>query len=415
MKITQHLGRALVALAAFALSANVQAQRVKTGIEVLKASAFSQLEGKRVGLITNPTGVDNNLKSDIDILHEAKNVTLVALFGPEHGVRGSAHAGDHVGDAAHDPTTGVPVYSLYGKNRVPSKEMLRGIDVLVYDIQDIGCRSFTYISTLGNVMKAAAENGIKVMVLDRPNPLGGEKIEGCITEDDCVSFVSQFKIPYVYGLTPGEVALLLNGENMLGAKCDLEVVKMKGWRRRMTYDATGLPWVLPSPHIPQPVSAPFYSVSGIVGELDSISIGVGYTLPFQLFGEPWADAPQLAARLNALGLPGVNFRPMYYTPFYAFGKGQELQGVQVYFTDYQKARLTDIQFYVLQELYAMRPDHDVLGTAADARKNMFDKVCGSKQIRQLFMKRHQWADAKAYWDKDAENFRALARKYWLYK
>lgn len=415
MKITQHLGRALVALAAFALSANVQAQRVKTGIEVLKASAFSQLEGKRVGLITNPTGVDNNLKSDIDILHEAKNVTLVALFGPEHGVRGSAHAGDHVGDAAHDPTTGVPVYSLYGKNRVPSKEMLRGIDVLVYDIQDIGCRSFTYISTLGNVMKAAAENGIKVMVLDRPNPLGGEKIEGCITEDDCVSFVSQFKIPYVYGLTPGEVALLLNGENMLGAKCDLEVVKMKGWRRRMTYDATGLPWVLPSPHIPQPVSAPFYSVSGIVGELDSISIGVGYTLPFQLFGEPWADAPQLAARLNALGLPGVNFRPMYYTPFYAFGKGQELQGVQVYFTDYQKARLTDIQFYVLQELYAMRPDHDVLGTAADARKNMFDKVCGSKQIRQLFMKRHQWADAKAYWDKDAENFRSLARKYWLYK
>lgn len=415
MKITQHLGRALVALAAFALSANVQAQRVKTGIEVLKASAFSQLEGKRVGLITNPTGVDNNLKSDIDILHEAKNVTLVALFGPEHGVRGSAHAGDHVGDAAHDPTTGVPVYSLYGKNRVPSKEMLRGIDVLVYDIQDIGCRSFTYISTLGNVMKAAAENGIKVMVLDRPNPLGGEKIEGCITEDDCVSFVSQFKIPYVYGLTPGEVALLLNGENMLGAKCDLEVVKMKGWRRRMTYAATGLPWVLPSPHIPQPVSAPFYSVSGIVGELDSISIGVGYTLPFQLFGEPWADAPQLAARLNSLGLPGVNFRPMYYTPFYAFGKGQELQGVQVYFTDYQKARLTDIQFYVLQELYAMRPDHDVLGTAADARKNMFDKVCGSKQIRQLFMKRHQWADAKAYWDKDAENFRSLARKYWLYK
>ena len=173
--------------------------------------------------------------SDIDILAAAKNVKLVALFGPEHGVRGSAHAGDAVGNAA-DPTTGVPVYSLYGKNRMPSREMLQGIDVLVYDIQDIGCRSFTYISTLGNVMKAAAEYGIKVLVLDRPNPLGGEKIEGCITEDDCVSFVSQFKIPYVYGLTPGETALLLNGENLLGKRCDLEVVRMKGWKRRMTYE-----------------------------------------------------------------------------------------------------------------------------------------------------------------------------------
>ena len=295
-----------------------------------------------------------------------------------------------------------------------SKEMLKGIDVLVYDIQDIGCRSFTYISTLGNVMKAAAENGIKVMVLDRPNPLGGEKVEGCLTEDDCISFVSQFKIPYVYGLTPGEVALLLNGENMLGKKCDLEVIKMKGWKRRMTYEDTGLQWVLPSPHIPHASSAPYYSMSGIVGELDSISIGVGYTMPFQMFGAPWIKAPELADRLNALNLPGVMFRPMYYTPFYAFGKGQELQGVQVYLSDYKKARLTNIQFVVLQELYKLYPDHDVLAQCTK-RHAMFDKVCGSKQIRQLFMKRHMWEDVQPYWDKDAENFKKLAKKYWLYK
>ena len=412
--LIQYIRRAAVALAIAVAATAVQAQRVRTGIEVLKASGFRQLEGKRVGLITNPTGVDNDMVSDIDILAAAKNVKLVALFGPEHGVRGSAHAGDAVGNAA-DPTTGVPVYSLYGKNRMPSREMLQGIDVLVYDIQDIGCRSFTYISTLGNVMKAAAEYGIKVLVLDRPNPLGGEKIEGCITEDDCVSFVSQFKIPYVYGLTPGETALLLNGENLLGKRCDLEVVRMKGWKRRMTYDQTGLPWVLPSPHIPQPVSAPFYSVSGIVGELDSLSIGVGYTLPFQLFGAPWIKAPELAQRMNALRLPGVMFRPMYFTPFYAYGKGKELQGVQVYFTDYRKARLTDIQFYVLQELYALYPDHDVMAEASDNRKNMIDKVCGSKQIRRLFMPHHRWADAKPYWDKDVEAIRKTARKYWLYK
>ena len=265
MNLKPTIRRAACVLVLAAAALTVSAQKVSTGIEVLKANNFKQLEGKRVGLITNPTGVDNFMKSDIDILHEAKNVQLVALFGPEHGVRGSAHAGDHVNNAAADPTTGVPVFSLYGKNRTPSKEMLKGIDVLVYDIQDIGCRSFTYISTLGNVMKAAAENGIKVMVLDRPNPLGGEKVEGCLTEDDCISFVSQFKIPYVYGLTPGEVALLLNGENMLGKKCDLEVIKMKGWKRRMTYEDTGLQWVLPSPHIPHASSAPYYSMSGIVG------------------------------------------------------------------------------------------------------------------------------------------------------
>ena len=413
MKIKPTICRVAVVLTAAMMALTVSAQKVKTGIEVLKANNFKQLEGKRVGLVTNPTGVDNFLKSDVDILHEAANVKLVALFGPEHGVRGNVHAGDHVGNAA-DPTTGVPVYSLYGKSRIPSKEMLQGIDVLVYDIQDIGCRSFTYISTLGNIMKAAAENGIKVMVLDRPNPLGGEKVEGNLAEDDCLSFVSAFKIPYVYGLTPGEVALLLNGENMLGAKCDLEVVKMKGWKRKMTYDQTGLQWVLPSPHIPHASSAPYYSVSGIVGELDSISIGVGYTMPFQMFGAPWIDAPVLAQRLNALNLPGVMFRPMYYKPFYAFGKGQDLQGVQVYLTDYRKATLTNIQFYVLQELYNLYPDHDVLAQCTK-RHGMFDKVCGSKQIRQLFMKRHKWEDVKPYWEKDAESFKQLAKKYWLYK
>ena len=413
MKIKPTICRVAVVLTAAMMALTVSAQKVKTGIEVLKANNFKQLEGKRVGLVTNPTGVDNFLKSDVDILHEAANVKLVALFGPEHGVRGNVHAGDHVGNAA-DPTTGVPVYSLYGKSRIPSKEMLQGIDVLVYDIQDIGCRSFTYISTLGNIMKAAAENGIKVMVLDRPNPLGGEKVEGNLAEDDCLSFVSAFKIPYVYGLTPGEVALLLNGENMLGAKCDLEVVKMKGWKRKMTYDQTGLQWVLPSPHIPHASSAPYYSVSGIVGELDSISIGVGYTMPFQMFGAPWIDAPVLAQRLNALNLPGVMFRPIYYKPFYAFGKGQDLQGVQVYLTDYRKATLTNIQFYVLQELYSLYPDHDVLAQCTK-RHAMFDKVCGSKQIRQLFIKRHKWEDVKPYWEKDAEAFKQLAKKYWLYK
>ena len=394
--------------------AGSRAQKIKTGIEVLKSEDFKSLEGLRIGLVTNPTGVDNNLVSDIDLLHRAANVKLVALFGPEHGVRGSSHAGDAV-DNDSDAATGLPVFSLYGKNRIPSDEMLQGIDALVYDIQDVGCRSFTYISTLYNVMKAAVRNHKKVVVLDRPNPLGGEKIEGNMTEDNCISFVSQFKIPYVYGLTPGELALYLNGEGLIpGGRCDLQVIKMKGWKRRMTYEDTGLHWVLSSPHIPEASTAPFYSVTGIIGELYNISIGVGYTLPFKLIGAEWIKAPEFAERMNNLRLLGVTFRPVYYTPYYSVGKGKELQGVQVYFTDYRKASLCDVQWYALQELYKLYPDHDPLKEATD-RHNMFDKVCGSFEVRKLFMKRHMWEDAKPYWDKDVASFRKIAKKYYLYK
>ena len=394
--------------------AGSRAQKIKTGIEVLKSEDFKPLEGLRIGLITNPTGVDNNLVSDIDLLHRAANVKLVALFGPEHGVRGSSHAGDAV-DNDSDAATGLPVFSLYGKNRIPSDEMLQGIDALVYDIQDVGCRSFTYISTLYNVMKAAVRNHKKVVVLDRPNPLGGEKIEGNMTEDNCISFVSQFKIPYVYGLTPGELALYLNGEGLIpGGRCNLKVIKMKGWKRRMTYEDTALHWVLSSPHIPEASTAPFYSVTGIIGELYNISIGVGYTLPFKLIGAEWIKAPEFAERMNNLRLPGVAFRPIYYTPYYSVGKGKELQGVQVYFTDYRKASLCDVQWYALQELYKLYPDHDPLKEATD-RHNMFDKVCGSFEVRRLFMKRHMWEDAKPYWDKDVASFRKIAKKYHLYK
>ena len=314
------------------LTAPVYGQKIKTGLEVLKSKNFKVLEGKRVGLITNPTGIDNNVKSTIDVLFEAKNVKLVALFGPEHGVRGDVHAGDKVDNMA-DPKTGQPVYSLYGKTRKATPEMLKGIDVLVYDIQDIGCRSFTYISTMGLAMEAAAENNIEFVVLDRPNPLGGNKIEGNLVEDGFISFVSQFKIPYVYGMTCGELAMMLNEENMLGKKCKLTVVKMEGWKRDMFFEETGLQWVPSSPHIPHPHSAYFYPISGILGELGYMSIGVGYTIPFQMFAAEWIDADKLASAMNALSIPGVVFRPIHIKPFYATGVGKNLQGVQVHLMD----------------------------------------------------------------------------------
>lgn len=400
------------------LYGNIQAQKitVKTGIEVLKRELFKCLEGKRVGLITNPTGVDNRMKSTIDILHQAPNVDLVALYGPEHGVRGDVHAGDKVDDMK-DAATGLPVYSLYGKTRKATPEMLKDIDVLVYDIQDIGCRSFTYISTMGLAMEAAAENGKEFVVLDRPNPLGGIKIEGNLTEDDCVSFVSQFKIPYLYGLTAGELALMLNGERMLKDKkqCKLHVVKMKGWKRKMDYRQTGLQWVPSSPHIPHPHSAFFYPVSGILGELQYMSIGVGYTIPFQMFAAAWIEAEKLAKRLNGLNVPGVVFRPIHIKPFYSIGKGEHLQGVQVHITDFKKAPLSEIQFLVMQEAAALYPDRAIFDHADKGRFRMFDLVSGSKQIRERFSKRNRWEDIRDYWYKDVEDFRKLSKKYYLYK
>ncbi len=404
----------LITLFSFLMINAFAASKVKTGIEVLRESNFKILQGKRVGLITNPTGVDSQLKSTVDILNEAPGVKLVALYGPEHGVRGDVYAGDKV-ETTIDKQTGIPVFSLYGKTRKANAEMLKGVDVLVYDIQDIGCRSYTYISTMGLAMEAAAENNIEMVVLDRPNPVGGLKVEGNLAEDQFISFVSQFKIPYLYGLTCGELAKMLNGEKMLNGQCKLTVVPMKGWKRSMTFDQTGLPWVLTSPHVPHATSSFYYAASGILGEFSFMSIGVGYTLPFQLFAKDSIDAQLLSKKLNELQLPGVLFRPIYLKPFYAVGQGKNYSGVQFYLTEYKKVRLTEIQFYVMQVMAELYPDKKCFGPETEKRYDMFDKVCGSDQIRLLMSKNMKVADMLPYWRKDEAAFQQLSKKYYLYK
>ena len=396
---------------------------VKTGIDVLESNGFKQLQGKKIGLVTNPSGVNNKLVSTVDILANAPGVELVALYGPEHGVRGDIHAGDKVSDDV-DPKTGVPVYSLYGKTRKPSPEMLKDVDAIVYDIQDNGCRSFTFISTLGLLMEAAAENGKEVIVLDRPNPLGGNKVEGNLVEAGNFSFVSQFEIPYLYGLTVGELATMLNEEGMLKGekgnndtivKCNLTVVPMEGWSRDMVYTDTKLPWVLPSPHMPQAETSYYYPATGILGELGYMSIGVGYTLPFQMVAAQWINAAEFADALNALALPGVTFRPINVKPFYSVGKGENMGGVQIYITDYEKAHLTSIQFYIMQEVARMYPEHEVMANADKGRFRMFDLVSGSNFIREKFTETRQYKDIEAYWNKDVESFKQKSAKYYLYK
>lgn len=391
--------------------AGVEAQ-VKTGIDVLAEQDFEQLKGKRVGLVTNPSGVNRNMRSTVDILYE--HVDLRALYGPEHGVRGDFSAGDRVGDQV-DEATGIPVYSLYGKNRKPDPETLSDVDVIVYDIQDIGVRSYTYISTMGLLMEAAAELGKEVMILDRPNPLGGIRVEGPIVRDGYTSFVSQYAIPYVYGLSCGELALMLNGEAMLGGglSCDLTVIPMEGWSRDMTYDETGLQWVPTSPHIPQYTSAFYYPATGIIGELDPTLIGIGYTLPFQVMVTEHIDALRLSDSLNALGLHGVLFRPIFLKPYYMKQKGVAMQGVQIYITDRLNAGLTEIQFLFLQEARKIDPGFNPFQGKED-RFSMFDKVCGSDIARKLMMEDFSFDKLRAHWNGDSEAFRVLSAPYYLY-
>ena len=383
--------------------------QVKLGVEVLREGGFECLRGKRVGLVTNPTGVDRDLKSTVDILFEAEDVNLVALYGPEHGVRGDVLAGEKVSDQV-DAKTGLPVHSLYGKTRKPTAEMLKGIDVLVYDIQDIGCRSYTFISTMGKVMEAAAENNIDVVVLDRPNPLGGLKVEGSGVSKGYFSFVSQFDIPYIYGLTCGELALYLNEE----IKCKLTVVPMECWERNMLWADTELPWVPTSPHIPSPEAAICYPATGIIGEMGFLNIGVGYTLPFQLMAAPWANAVALADTLNAKELPGVAFRPIVFKPLFGDMQGKYVQGVQIHITDYNAARVSEIQFHVIDAMNKLYPEHKLFSDETKKRNNMFDKVCGTDFIRTEFSKNYNATEILPYWRTGEEDFKQKSSKFYLY-
>ncbi len=389
--------------------------KVKTGIEILKDINFEPLKDARVGLISNPTGVDSKLKSTVDILYEAENVNLVALFAPEHGIRGSNSAGEYV-ESYIDEYTKLPVYSLYGKSRKPSSEMLKNIDILLYDIQDIGCRSYTYISTMGMAMEAAAENGIKFVILDRPNPLGGLLVEGNLVEDKYISFVSQFKIPYIYGLTAGELANYINNEILKpkGKDCDLLVIKMKGWKRNMIFSETGLPWVPTSPHIPHSETAFYYAISGIVGELNVISIGVGYTIPFETFAAPWINGKQLADLMNSYNLPGVIFRPITYKPYYGVYKGEMINGVHCYITDYKNIRPVEIQFYFLQAHHQLYPDKNVFELSDVNRLKMFDKVCGTDRIRKLLNGNFSVESINEIFNRGVKEFEEKSKKYYLY-
>ncbi len=409
----------LVVTLAFAaglmVSGCVNAAPVKLGNEVLAQSGFKVLRGKRVGLITNPSGVNRNLESTIEVLRRAPGVQLVALFAPEHGVYGDVPAGDRV-ETRTDARTGLPVHSLYPKHK-PTPAMLQGLDAVVYDLQDTGCRSYTYITTMGMAMEACGEAGIEFIVLDRPNPLGGVRIEGLLVEDKFRSAVSKWDVTYVYGMTCGELARMINGEGWIQKPCKLTVVPLKGWKRTMTWRDTGLPWVPTSPHVPHGESPLFQVATGMIGELGgkAVSTGIGYTLPFQCIAAPGVDMHRLAEALNAYRLPGVRFQPITFKPYY-FGLEKEiLGGVQIFFTDPAHAPLTAINFYGLEALKKVA-GRDVFQEAVTSNRgfNMFDKVNGTDATRKALQEGKTAAEIAASWQPIEDAFRKRRQRYLLY-
>jgi len=388
---------------------------IQTGAERLAADGFSSLQGQRVGLITNHTATIGE-RHLADALHAAEGVELKALFGPEHGIRGDAPAGARIGDAV-DPATGVPVFSLYGEIRKPTQEMLEGLDVLIFDIQDVGARFYTYISTMGYGMEAAAEKGIPFMVLDRPNPLGGNLVEGFILEPEYKSFVGLFPIPIVHGLTVGELAQMIQGENMRSGleQLDLRVVPMEGWRREMLWPELGREWNPPSPNIPDFETALIYP-GACFFEGAIASEGRGTREPFLLLGAPWANGEEMASELNRRGIPGLRFEPATFTPVSIPGmamnpkfSGQEIHGVRYVVTSPEAVRPVEAGVHLLDLFLAQAPEK-----AAFFREARIVRLAGTPRLHEMLLQGREPAAIAEMWKEEVEAFSTLRQAYLIY-
>ena len=386
---------------------------VFTGLDVLARDNFAILEGKKVGLITNQTGVNRKLIQNVELFLESPNVDLQAVFSPEHGFSGTVSAGEKV-NSSEDVKTGIPFYSLYGENQKPTPDMLKGLDVLVFDIQDIGIRSYTYMSTMGLAMEAAGEVGIDFIVLDRPNPMNGEKIEGNILDLKFSSFIGMYPIPYVYGLTPGELARMINEEKWMGSTCNLNVIKMENWDRKTRWDKTQLNWKAPSPNVPKSITPNFMVSTGIMGELGVFSIGIGTEFPFELMGAPWIKEIQFTDKMNQLNLPDITFLPITFSPKKGLFQGEKVHGVHLQILDVEKAELIKIQFYFMEIHQQLYPEKNPFELTTPNQLLMFNKVLGTDQITDAFSKRLKVKDIVGLINPDLSNFREISKPYYLY-
>lgn len=407
------------------------AARVRPGLEVLLEDRLGLIKGKRIGFITNPTGVDSRLRSGIDLFLQAEGVKLVALYGPEHGVRGNAQAGEYV-PFYFDEKYRVPVFSLYGQSykpdpgmiknideymrsfdttaagKIPDGAMIEDVDALVYDIQDVGTRVYTYVATMAYAMQSAAENGIPFIVLDRPNPINGLIMEGPVLEyPDFSSFIGLYPVPERHGMTTGELALLIN-DRFLEKKAELTVVPMEGWRREMWFDETGLPWVIPSPNMPTPETAAVYP-GQVCLEGTNVSEGRGTTRPFELCGAPWIDGFELARALNALFLPGVTFREVWFTPTFSKFAGTLCGGVQVHVASREDFRPFETSLHIVKAIRDSYPEEFRF------HEDYFDKVMGTAGIREGLEKGLSVKELLLSVAQNLKEFAELRRPYLLYE
>lgn len=381
------------------------APEVRPGVEVLLADPPAALAGKRIGLVTNQTGVARSGASTIDLLSAAPSVRLVALFSPEHGIRGAAAPGEKVSSSV-DERSGLPIHSLYGQTRTPTPEMLRGIDALLFDIQDIGARPYTYVYTMALAMQAAARDGIPFFVLDRPNPIGGAVVEGGVLDTAFATFVGMYPIPVRHGMTAGELARMFNEAFGIGA--DLTVVPAAGWRRALWFDETGLPWIPPSPNIPRLESAIHYPGTVFL-EGTNLSEGRGTDRPFEQTGAPWLRAEEVAAAMNARRLPGVRFEAVRFPVAETAGKfpGQTLPGVRLVLTDRESYRPVAASILLIDAIHRLHPEELEWHVAH------FDRLAGTDRLR-LAIEAGEVEGLLREWEEDAERFRDRREPYLLY-
>ena len=397
----------LLLLAAYVMTqAQAAARNVRPGVETFLADVPRALRGKRVGLITNHTGIDRAATSEIDLIAKHPHLKLVALLAPEHGIRGTAEAGEQVSDET-DPRTGVPVYSLYKtEDRGPTPEMLKDVDVLIYDLQEVGGRTWTYVSTMALSMQAARRKGIPFVVLDRPNPIGGEIVEGALLDPRFKSFVGMYPIPARHGMTVGELATLFNRKHGIG--CDLIVARVGNWRRSQWFDQTGLPWVNPSPNLRSLAALTSYPGS-VYFEGTNLTEGRGTDRPFEQIGAPWLDAREVARVMNARRLPGIRFEAVTMTvaPTAAKHKGLTIPAIRFAVTDRKAYRPVRTSLLLIDEIRRRHP-REFAWTAT------IDRLTGSDKVR-LAVEGGRLQQLLEEWEREAAEFRESRRPYLLYR
>lgn len=405
-------------------------KKIKLGIEVFLENHLGLVKGKKVGLITNPTGVNSKLERIIDLFYKSQDINLVALYGPEHGVRGSAQAGEYVSFYI-DEKYNIPVFSLYGQSmkpeagmlknideymrsfdttkigKIPESSMVENLDVLIFDIQDVGTRIYTYVATMAYCMEASAESSVDFIVLDRPNPINGIDLEGPVLEyPEYSSFVGLYPIPVRHGMTVGELALFFN-DKFLEKKANLKVIPMEGWERGMWYDDTYLPWIIPSPNIPTLDTATVYP-GQVFLEGTNISEGRGTTKPFEVFGAPWIDGYELTEKLNELDLPGIKFRETWFIPTFSKYEGELCGGAQIHIIDRSKYRSFESSLYIIKTIMNMYPHHFKFHSA------YMDKIMGTLKVREALERGIDVNKIIKSYEEELNNFSELRKAYLLY-